>query len=927
MPGDLTPESFREYASADCSEVMASRAVDALMLIGAEKLTDVSNVLDNETLMKAFNGKYFPEGQGDAEAVERAMALKRVRSELKNVSEALMGKKLPPPQLRADYLSRAEERSGAPISSNLALEDSGPEFPVEEIGQEATGEEESADGVVDMLLRRRVKTRDPRSMSELLTLLGPWLAAVEVVCSARRGASSLEYVVFLAKITMSLGEAAALSFDVASRKRLAVLAHKRAQDDNCSYPEAVIICLSNVETLASGDLVALSALRSGGGGGPVSPSRNEGPQGGRFGPKNGKAWLPKKEGVCKFNKSECPYLAKGICFFPAVAPLGASKRARCMERESPTEGASSTSNASREGGAESYWDRFIPSETWDAHVKQVQGCLEEKVTLMDGSGLPHMGHWAEESYSFEKATDPETTEWLSMAVTRAAQDWLGQPGATAFMESFVKLDGKDQGAAAHLWDSYDIKEAGSKLSGELALILQERGYGSAATLLQNATERSPLRGRLLEAVLRCTAPEQGVEDLAGPLNVMGGAQAGVSIPCMAENPQVWPAFVEKPRRRGEPDEMVLWDGEPLVSYQLKEELATLGEEKIQEEIEHHRMEAISFDEARNRGAKVITSLKAIWKNKEKTKVRMISDFRRLKEVAQFVTDCATATGQEVRGESPLGFMLKYDIKGAYRLIDLRECERKNTAVTDPRPLGQVLWDISLPFGLSSSCLIFSRYNSGVHRAQYHLVGSRSGKGGGLCYIDDSLWWAGSVAEVISLLLLPLAFGMDLEYSKITISASLVEFLGYDLGLDWEAQKGSIALPKQKRDMIRSMIQDARRGGSITRADLEVLLGRLNFACQLVVEHKPRLASLYAALAMTNKLELRKRTIGGALEQDMMYFYDILSRPLVMEPALMVESQWSIVTDGCLHGIGGLVVGPDESTQAWFSISRSDYPQL
>ncbi|KAF4649544.1 hypothetical protein FOL47_002005 [Perkinsus chesapeaki] len=169
--------------------------------------------------------------------------------------------------------------------------------------------------------------------------------------------------------------------------------------------------------------------------------------------------------------------------------------------------------------------------------------------------------------------------------------------------------------------------------------------------------------------------------------------------------------------------------------------------------------------------------------------------------------------------------------------------------------------------------------------------------------------------------------MDLEYSKITISASLVEFLGYELGLDWEAQKGSIALPKQKRDMVCSMIQDARRGGSITRADLEVLLGRLNFACQLVVEHKPRLAGLYAALAMMNKLELRKRTIGGVLEQDMVYFYDILSRPLVMEPALMVESQWSIVTDGCLHGIGGLVVGPDESTQAWFSISRSDYPQL
>ncbi|KAF4649545.1 hypothetical protein FOL47_002006 [Perkinsus chesapeaki] len=330
-------------------------------------------------------------------------------------------------------------------------------------------------------------------------------------------------------------------------------------------------------------------------------------------------------------------------------------------------------------------DGFIPSEIWDTHVKQIQACPEEKVTLMDGSGLPHMGHLAEESYSFETATDPETTERLSMAVMQAAQNWLGQPGAADFMESFVKLDGKDQGAAAHLWDSYDIKEAGSKLSGELALILQESGYGSAATLLQNSTERSPLKGRLLEAVLRCTAPKQGVEDLAGPLNV-------------------WPAFVEKPRRRGEPDEMVLWDGEPLVSYQLKEELATLAEEKIQEEIEHHRMEAISFDEARNRGARVITSLKAIWKNKEKTKVRMISDFRRsgvnkevcmgttaalprLKEVAQFVTDCATATGQEVRGESPLGFMLKYDIKGAYRLIDLRECERKNTAVTDPRPLG------------------------------------------------------------------------------------------------------------------------------------------------------------------------------------------------------------------------------------------------
>ncbi|KAF4649436.1 hypothetical protein FOL47_002083, partial [Perkinsus chesapeaki] len=422
------------------------------------------------------------------------------------------------------------------------------------------------------------------------------------------------------------------------------------------------------------------------------------------------------------------------------------------------------------------------------------------------------------------------------------------------------------------WVELGLQEVADDLAFNLASILSEQGYGQVETLMETASRRSPLRGRLLEVLSKATSPAGASEDSYGAVGVMGGAAVGLLKP-MVESPNCWPSFTPKPLRKGEPTDLVEWDGQTDAPTRLRPELLDLTLKKIDEELEAGRMERISLQEANRRDMKVLTPLSSIFKDSSKTKKSGDVNDYTTREIGRFATECVKC------GK-------RYDVQNAYRLLDTDPEERKWLAVSDPASTSQqesVLWDNCLPFGLSSACLAFTRYNAAAHRVQRRVVGSRMLKGAiGLCYVDDSAWRV----------LTALAVGLRLEFSKLVLSDSHVEFLGYAINLDQAEGLATLGVPDEKR--------------WVAREELSKLVGRLSFTTQLLIQHKPWLSALYALSAVMDKENLRKVRLAG---------------PCTIIPRGSSESEWFADTDASLGGIGGFFGNKLSGEVWWFSLKE------
>ncbi|KAF4756917.1 hypothetical protein FOZ63_026074, partial [Perkinsus olseni] len=488
---------------------------------------------------------------------------------------------------------------------------------------------------------------------------------------------------------------------------------------------------------------------------------------------------------------------------PAVPKRARSRagrtRGKARYRAKQRRLSSATSTKGDRGQPVSYWDSLSPSSDWQEIADRTVNFPHKEVPLVDGSGLPTPEQWDPSAYNFEMASDPETTRLLSDGVFEAARSWACKPEVSKFLQSFQRADEKKRMELQGQWVKLGLEEAAANLSLDLASVLSQQGYGEIATLLEQATSRSPLKGRLLEAIVRASGKKGQPEDTYGAVGVMGGVAIGIEK-IMTENDQCWPPFSPKPLRKGEPADLVEWDGEDAVCpVKLRPELTELSLAKIDQELGEGRMERITVEEAKRRGARVVTPMTSIFKDRKHTKQSEKEKTPDWQEIPE-----------DLRFKSPTA--LQYDIQGAYRLLDTDQAEQKWLVVSD---LGSV----------EASPTVL--YNAAVHRAQRRLVGGRQG-GRDLCYIDDSVWRVADWVEAISLLLLPLAMGLSLEYSKL------------------ERGTAALAVPAAKREDIREVIESTQASGWVDRE---------------VLKHKPWLSALYALAATMDKKQLRRVKLG------------------------------------------------------------------
>jgi hypothetical protein len=558
-------------------------------------------------------------------------------------------------------------------------------------------------------------------------------------------------------------------------------------------------------------------------------------------------------------------------------------------------------------------------------IAEAVSTIKDEPPTVDGSGLPQLQFCPRGRESRRLAT-----EKLRASLAAAAKVWVSRPEVAEFLNQWCRGTREAQSEASSGWTHHQIESAGESLRETFLTILEEDGLGSAKTIGGPATEISPIRGRLIEALCRATMTPGIPEDLAAGIGIMGGTGVGLRVPVL-EEPRGWPqAKANRPLRKGEPIEIRWTGGEDIPRGKQIEKGAM--QEQVDAEV-NKEIRAGRIIEDSGVDPMAITSLSAIWKNEEKRKARLISDYRRsgVNRKIRLETTILLPGLRDIRAlvsGAPRGALIaEYDIAGAFRLIQVSRHERPWLFVTDPREgKSGLLEEVCLPFGLYSSPAIICRVNAGVHRIQRRLISAEESGvyPSGLVYVDDSTWVVSNVAQLVELLMVAIACGMKIEFSKVHLSRSDARVLGFGICTDEEKGR-SMFIPSDKRVKIRASIGTILEEGRIRQVSyLETLIGRLSWCAQLVRKWKRELAPLYGLLAVMKSRNIRSINLNESSKKALEFLQEELEGRCDAKISDLQTTEYVAITDACIQGLGGVIC--QGSHRWWFSINSTDDPE-
>ena len=189
------------------------------------------------------------------------------------------------------------------------------------------------------------------------------------------------------------------------------------------------------------------------------------------------------------------------------------------------------------------------------------------------------------------------------------------------------------------------------------------------------------------------------------------------------------------------------------------------------------------------------------------------------------------------------FMVKADIKEAYRMIPIHPQDQ---------PLLGVLWensiyiDRALPFDLRSAPKIFSA----VADAIQWILASK-GLSNSLHYLDDFILIAKEKEEAYcqrsQLVGLFSELGVPLEHSKLEGPSQCLTFLGIEV----DTTAFQLRLPRDKMVRLREILTHSAKKRSLTKKELQSLVGLLQFATKVIRPGRPFLRRLYSMQQIGN----------------------------------------------------------------------------
>ena len=245
------------------------------------------------------------------------------------------------------------------------------------------------------------------------------------------------------------------------------------------------------------------------------------------------------------------------------------------------------------------------------------------------------------------------------------------------------------------------------------------------------------------------------------------------------------------------------------------------------------------------------------------------------------------------------YTAKTDIRDAFRIIPIRPEDHPKLGICFQK---RYYYDKCLPQGCASSCYIFETFTTAIqniflsyypHAKMLHML-------------DDFLILAATSEECDHLLKKFLCLcehiGIPMAPDKTTPPSRNTIFLGIELDTVSRAAK----LPLDKILEYKSSIEHYLKKDSITKAELETLVGKLNFAAS-VVPARPFLRRLYDHIHPHQK-PFHYVRLNSDIKRDLYTWHHFLAHynGITYFRALDIITSDSIpmVTDACHKGFGG-----------------------
>ena len=173
------------------------------------------------------------------------------------------------------------------------------------------------------------------------------------------------------------------------------------------------------------------------------------------------------------------------------------------------------------------------------------------------------------------------------------------------------------------------------------------------------------------------------------------------------------------------------------------------------------------------------------------------------------------------------WLSKTDIASAYRIVPVNPSDYHLLGMVWD---GQYYYDRCLPMGCASSCAIFQCFSTALKNVALEKVVKCR-----LCHIlDDFLFISPSESgcreDLNGFLRMSEHIGVPISEEKTEGPSQVLVFLGIEI----DTVKGELRLPIGKVEECRSIVLESSRRSKLTLRELQRLIGKLSFACSVVV---------------------------------------------------------------------------------------------
>ena len=294
------------------------------------------------------------------------------------------------------------------------------------------------------------------------------------------------------------------------------------------------------------------------------------------------------------------------------------------------------------------------------------------------------------------------------------------------------------------------------------------------------------------------------------------------------------------------------------------------ERQIVEEILNNRYEIVF------RKPSIISAIGAIPK-KNSTKVRIIHDCSR--PVGKALNDLAIhnpfhyqSLQDAVDIITPGAYMAKVDLAMAYRSVRTHPSNHAATGIKwNFRNSGvdTYMVDKRLPFGAKRSPEIFNELSQAVRR-----IMSSKGFPGIVVYLDDFLVIAKNKHDchvaLTTLMSLLRKLGFAINYGKVEGPTQRLVFLGIVL----DTVQMTLELPDDKMHEFRLQLINIRNKSKVCKRQLQSLLGKLNWATQVIIGGRTFLRKIIDAITAL-KAPWHRTRITRDLRQDIDWWLNFM----------------------------------------------------